>query len=79
MIFWTFFRNPFDNILSIEVQSYDVILKTNDGKQHRLEVIIPDLVLDLPKPSYLELWNNNSKVQSHAGSFHSGPVLYINQ
>jgi len=39
---------------SISVEGYDVIVKTSDGKDHRLIGIIPDLVIET---DHLELWN----------------------
>ena len=46
-----------NNLESVSVEGYDVIVKTDDGKEHRLEQIIPDLVLETDQPQRLELWN----------------------
>ena len=45
-----------NNLESVSVEGYDVIVKTDDGKEHRLEQIIPDLVLETDCPPRLELW-----------------------
>jgi len=46
-----------NNLESLSVEGYDVIVKTDDGKEHTLEKIIPDLVLETDRPTRLELWN----------------------
>ena len=68
-----------DELVTISVESYDVIVKTKDGKEHRLEGIIPTLILNLPRPERLELWDNGHRVQSSISTpFNAGkPVLSV--
>ena len=54
-----------NNLESLSVEGYDVIVKTDDGKEHRLEQIIPDLVLETDRPTRLELWNHHSDEHTH--------------
>ena len=82
-----------DDLESISVEGFDVLVKTTDGKEHRLEQIIPDLVVETDQPTRLELWNlrgrntlrfdtNPTKqgmirVQSVGASLKGAPVLDV--
>ena len=56
-----------NNLESISVEGFDVIVKTSDDREHRLEQIIPDLVLETDQPQRLELWNLRSHSNPNKG------------
>jgi len=77
-----------DDLESISVEGFDVLVKTTDGKEHRLEQIIPDLVIETDQPTRLELWNlwnmkdtaqnkRYVRVQSVGTSLKGAPVLDV--
>lgn len=76
----------YDDVEKVEVESYDVLVFTSDGKEHRLEDIIPEVVVETDQPERLELWNVSRfdrlpvplplvRVQSISKGLKGSPVL----
>lgn len=77
----------YEDLEKIEIESYDVLVSTTDGKEHRLEDIIPEVVVETDQPERLELWNVSRfehlspvplplmRVQSISKGLRGSPVL----
>ena len=69
----------YDDVEKVGVEGYDVLVSTRDGKEHRLEDIIPECVVETDQPQRLELWDFSrlplERVQSVSKGIKGSPVL----